>query len=173
MTLDSDRLTRTQAARVLGVAAKTLYTWEKEGKIAGPARDDRGWRYYTQAQIGAIRDLQSRQGKVGRSRSQTWLVGGDSGMRLSARNVLWGTVTHLVVAGVTAEVSLTLGDGQEITSIITRGSAEALGLAIGRRACAVVKATEVMIGADVGPPVPTDSLAESEDHSSGEKQIAS
>jgi len=44
-----------------------------------------------------------------------------------------------------AEVRLAIGD-QELVSIITRDSAERLGLAIGVEAHAVIKATEIMIG---------------------------
>jgi molybdopterin-binding protein len=44
-----------------------------------------------------------------------------------------------------AEVRLRIGD-QELTSIITRGSAERLRLRVGDQVLAVIKSTEVMIG---------------------------
>jgi molybdopterin-binding protein len=44
-----------------------------------------------------------------------------------------------------AEVTVSLGD-QELVSVITRGSAERLGLRLGDAVLAVVKSTEVMIG---------------------------
>lgn len=69
-------------------------------------------------------------------------------MALSARNHLTGTVNSVETDGVMAEVVVELGDGQEVTSTITRGSAERLDLAEGDQVAAVVKASEVMIEKD-------------------------
>jgi molybdopterin-binding protein len=63
---------------------------------------------------------------------------------ISARNHLRGRITRLQVDGIMAEVHLAIGD-QELVSVITRGSAERLGLRVGDEVYAVVKATEVMI----------------------------
>ncbi|HAF13752.1 MAG TPA: hypothetical protein DCK93_06530, partial [Blastocatellia bacterium] len=41
-----------------------------------------------------------------------------------------------------------LPGGQEIVSIITKVSAESLGLSVGKEAYAVIKASEVMIATD-------------------------
>ena len=68
-----------------------------------------------------------------------------AGLDISARNQLRGTVTAVTVDGVMAEVRLRIGD-QELTSIITRGAAERLRLAVGDEVVAVIKSTEVMIG---------------------------
>jgi molybdopterin-binding protein len=67
-------------------------------------------------------------------------------LEMSARNQLRARVSRIVFDGLMAEVTLALGD-QEMVSIITRSSAERLGLAVGREVVAVVKSTEVMIGA--------------------------
>ena len=69
-------------------------------------------------------------------------------MKISARNVLKGTVTKLTVGAVNDEIVLALPDGTEIVSIITRESAERLGLAVGKAAYAVIKASNVMIMTD-------------------------
>ena len=66
-------------------------------------------------------------------------------LEISARNRLRGRITHLRFDGLMAEVVLMIGD-QELVSMITRGSAERLGLRVGDEAFAVVKSTEVMIG---------------------------
>jgi molybdopterin-binding protein len=66
-------------------------------------------------------------------------------MELSARNQLRGTIKSVTLGNVMAEVVVDVG-GQEITSAITRGSAERLGLAEGDEVVAIVKATEVVIG---------------------------
>jgi molybdopterin-binding protein len=68
-------------------------------------------------------------------------------MALSARNSLSGTVVSVEKDGVMAEITLELGDGQTITSTITRASADRLDLAAGDSAAAVIKASEVMIEA--------------------------
>jgi molybdenum-pterin binding domain len=66
-------------------------------------------------------------------------------MELSARNKLPGTVKEVNLGQVMAEVTLQVGDN-EVTAIITRASAERLGLNVGDKAFALVKATEVMVG---------------------------
>jgi molybdopterin-binding protein len=66
---------------------------------------------------------------------------------LSARNQLPGTVTSVKLGAVVAEVRIAIGD-VEIVSVITRESAEHLGLKAGDRVTAVVKATEVMVAKD-------------------------
>jgi len=66
---------------------------------------------------------------------------------VSARNHLAGTVVGLAMDGLMAEVRLKIGD-QELVAVITRSSAERLGLAIGHRAFALVKSTDVLIGTE-------------------------
>jgi len=65
---------------------------------------------------------------------------------LSARNQLRGTVTNVVIDGVTAEVTIDVGNDQQITSVITRNSVERLGLKTGSPAIAIIKATDVLVG---------------------------
>lgn len=65
-------------------------------------------------------------------------------MQLSARNQLVGIVTSVKLGTVMAEVVLKVGDN-EIVAAITRASVERLGLKVGDKATAIVKATEVMI----------------------------
>lgn len=67
-------------------------------------------------------------------------------MELSARNQLSGTIVRIELGDVTAEVTVDIGGGQSIVSVITRGSVQRLGLKEGDQVVAVVKATEVLIG---------------------------
>lgn len=69
-------------------------------------------------------------------------------MKVSARNVLKGTVKQVVMGAVNTEVTIEIASGVEITSIITRASALQLGLAEGKEAYAVIKASNVMIAVD-------------------------
>jgi len=66
---------------------------------------------------------------------------------LSARNRLVGRVTALTLDGLMAEVRLAIGD-QELVSLITRASAERLGLHVGGSAMAVIKSTDVLIATE-------------------------
>lgn len=66
-------------------------------------------------------------------------------MKISARNVLKGTVKSVTVGAVNDEIVIELPGGQEIVAVITKNSAESLGLAPGKEAYAVVKASNVMV----------------------------
>jgi molybdate transport system regulatory protein len=68
-----------------------------------------------------------------------------TGLDISARNQLRGQVLGLTLEGVMAEVRVGIGD-QELTSVITRASAERLKLRVGDPVFALIKSTEVMIG---------------------------
>ena len=69
-------------------------------------------------------------------------------MKLSARNVLKGKVKQLKPGAVNTEVIVDLPGGVEIVSIITKESADRLGLAAGKEVYAVIKASNVMIATD-------------------------
>ena len=69
-------------------------------------------------------------------------------MKLSARNVIKGKVKKVTHGAVNSEVLLELADGTEVVAIITKTSAEGLGLAVGSEAYAVIKASSVMIAVD-------------------------
>jgi molybdopterin-binding protein len=69
-------------------------------------------------------------------------------MKLSARNILKGKVVQIKVGAVNTEVILELPGGAQIVSIITKESADNLGLAVGKSAYAVIKASSVMIAID-------------------------
>lgn len=69
-------------------------------------------------------------------------------MKISARNSLKGTVKQVTHGAVNSEVVIELPGGIEIVSIITKESAVALGLAPGKEAYAVIKASNVMVAVD-------------------------
>ncbi len=69
-------------------------------------------------------------------------------MNISARNVLKGTVKQIKTGVVNDEVTIELPGGAEIVSVITRSSAESLGLAEGKEVYAVIKASSVMIATE-------------------------
>ena len=69
-------------------------------------------------------------------------------MKISARNTLKGTVKKITPGAVNTEVVIALPGGLEIVSVITKESAENLGLTVGKEAYAVIKASDVMVGVD-------------------------
>lgn len=69
-------------------------------------------------------------------------------MNISARNVLKGTVKQVTTGAVNDEVTIELPGGTQIISVITRSSAESLGLSEGKEVYAVIKASSVMIATD-------------------------
>jgi molybdopterin-binding protein len=66
-------------------------------------------------------------------------------MKISARNVLKGTVKQITEGAINNEVILVLSNGLEITSVITKSSVKNLELKEGKEAYAVIKASNVMI----------------------------
>ena len=73
-------------------------------------------------------------------------------MKISARNVFPGKVTQVKIGAVNSEVDLATASGLEIVSIVTNESVKSLGLAVGKDATALVKASSVLVllgGTDV------------------------
>ncbi len=68
-------------------------------------------------------------------------------MKTSARNAYAGTVTFVHDGAVNAEVGLKVADGIELVTVVTRESVEALGLAPGRMATALIKSSFVILAA--------------------------
>ena len=69
-------------------------------------------------------------------------------MKISARNVLKGKVMNVTPGAVNAEIVIELAGGDQIISMITKESAEKLGLAKGKAVYAVIKASNVMVAID-------------------------
>ncbi len=66
-------------------------------------------------------------------------------MVISARNQLKGTVSTIIEGAVNNEITLTLADGEKLTTVITKHSSEALKLAEGKSAVAIIKAPWVIL----------------------------
>ena len=69
-------------------------------------------------------------------------------MALSARNQFVGTVVSVRHGAVMSEITVDIGGGHEIVSLISTSSAKRLKLKKGARAVAVIKSTEVIISTD-------------------------
>jgi molybdopterin-binding protein len=69
-------------------------------------------------------------------------------MKLSARNILKGTVVKVVPGSVNSEVTVRVAEGIEVVSIVSKNSVEHLGLKPGAAAYAIIKASNVILGVD-------------------------
>jgi molybdopterin-binding protein len=69
-------------------------------------------------------------------------------VKISARNILAATVKSVTPGVLDTEVVVELAPGIEVVSIITKRSAEKLGLRPGAKAYAIIKASNVMIGVE-------------------------
>ena len=70
-------------------------------------------------------------------------------MRVSARNTFLGKVTGVRKGAVSAEVTLSLKGGDTVVSVITKESADSMGLRKGMEAYAIIKASSVLLGKDL------------------------
>ena len=66
-------------------------------------------------------------------------------MKISARNQLKGTVKSIETGSVNAIVHIDIGNGNVISSTISIDAVKELGLAVGKEAYAIIKATSVML----------------------------
>jgi molybdopterin-binding protein len=69
-------------------------------------------------------------------------------MKISARNVLKGTVKSVAPGAVNTEVIIEVSPGLEVASVITKSSAENLDLKVGDIAYAVIKSSDVIVATD-------------------------
>ena len=69
-------------------------------------------------------------------------------MKISARNQLKGTVKSIETGSVNAIVHIDIGNGNIISSTIPIDAVKELGLAVGKEAYAIIKATSVMVGVE-------------------------
>ena len=78
-------------------------------------------------------------------KSSSVLLLTDANVRTSARNQLWGEVTRIADGSVNAEITLAMASGKTVCAVVTHDSVANLGLAVGARACAVFKASTVIL----------------------------
>jgi len=69
-------------------------------------------------------------------------------VKISARNQFSGTVKNIVKGPVSAEVTVSIAPGIDVVAVISTMSAEKLGLAVGKPAQVVIKASSVIVGVD-------------------------
>jgi molybdopterin-binding protein len=117
--------TAAEAARVLGISLDTLRRWDAGGKI-------RVERDASNRRIVPVSEVERLKGAEGSD-------------QLSARNRFRGVVRAVEIDGLLAQVEIDVTEPARLVAIITRDSAEQLGLEPGMAATGVVKATSVMV----------------------------
>ena len=118
-------LTAAAAARALGISVDTLRRWDRDGKIR-VERDAANRRLVPAQEIERLR-------------------GDTGGETLSARNRFRGVVRSVEVDGLLARIEIDVTEPARVVAIVTRESAEELGLKPGMSAAGVVKSTSVMV----------------------------
>jgi molybdopterin-binding protein len=68
-------------------------------------------------------------------------------MKLSARNVISGKVVAVTKGATTSHVKIEVASGFVVTASITNEAVDELGLAIGKPAVAIIKSSDVIVGA--------------------------
>lgn len=69
-------------------------------------------------------------------------------MKLSTRNVIPGKVVAVTKGVTTSHVKIEIAAGFVLTASITNEAVDELGLAVGRPATAIIKASDVIVGVD-------------------------
>src|SRR5919201_3420261 len=118
------RYSARESARLLWISLDTLRRWDREGRIR--TQRDRANR-----RVVPVSEVRRLTGKRRPS--------------LSARNRFRGVVSEVKIEGLLAQVELDVTEPARLVAVITRDSAEELGLRAGMSASAVVKATSVMV----------------------------
>jgi molybdate transport system regulatory protein len=97
----------------------------------------------------SVDSLGLKEGKAAYAiiKASSVMIGKDS-VKLSARNVLGGTIAVVQDGAVDSEVTLKLNGGSNLVAIITKESVKSLGLKVGESATAIVKASSVLVGVD-------------------------
>ena len=122
------------AALQLGISFPTIKQWIYKKKIRS-IQTAGGHHRIPRSEVDRL--LFRTRGRTEEERKQVV-------RRVSGRNQLVGRIESVRISGLMAEVKISIGV-QQITSIITAGSAREMHLKEGQTAAALIKATEVMI----------------------------
>jgi molybdopterin-binding protein len=136
-------LTQARLARLTGVHTMTVSKWERGVLAPNP---------HQRAILAALAGRGAGDSEPARELAE-FLNGAFlevtevQGMKLSASNQIKGKIIEMETGPVSTRVVLEIAPRVKITSVITTASARRLGLEIGKRVVAIIKATEVILGA--------------------------
>lgn len=140
-------LTQPRLARLTGVHPMTVSKWERG--VLRPNPPQRAILRALEAAAGGRPAPSPEAEELAAWLNQAYMdVSEVKGMKLSASNQLRGKVVGLTLGPVSAKIVLEIAPRVRITSVITSDSARRLGLKVGKKAVAIIKATEVIVGVD-------------------------
>ena len=120
----------------------------KEGAVnAEVALDIGGDELIAGITLDSLKHLNLTEGMevYGLIKAQWIILCEDNNLKTSARNRLCGTIARCHEGAVNSEVILELPGGKHLTAIITNESYRELGFKPGIRACALIKASHVIL----------------------------
>lgn len=137
-------------------SARNVFHGAVRGIVTGPVNDEITLALPSGDELVAVITHQSTRelglvvgGPVTAIVKAPWVVvatGGDTG-GLAARNQLHGRVAAITPGPVQVEVAIALPGGSTVRAVITADAARELGLAVGRPATAILKASQVVLAA--------------------------
>lgn len=98
---------------------------------------------------GAINNLGLKTGSEAYAivKASSVIIGTDlHDAKVSARNIFCGTIAKIVEGPVNTEIDVEIGGGNTVSAVITHDSSTRLELKVGGHACAMFKASSVIIG---------------------------
>jgi molybdopterin-binding protein len=104
----------------------------------------RGLNKYSSPSISLSTSLEQAQTK----NIEFEIVSPKKALKVSSRNVLKGIVKRVTTGSINTEITLEIVQKVELTSMITRVSAEELELSEGTEAYAVIKSNDIVIAKD-------------------------
>lgn len=123
-----------EAAQLLGVSDDTVRRWIDSGRLAADA-DYSGRQVVAGAELARVAVEQAKA------------AADERGAQVSARNRFVGLVTDVRIEGLVAQVEIQSG-ANHFVSLITADAARSLGIQVGARAVATIKATNVGVEID-------------------------
>ena len=124
------------AAQILGISYPTLKQWIYKRKLR-TVKTPGGHHRIPEAELDRYLYHSLYKGDIAERRRGF--------RRISGRNQLVGRVVAIKTSGLLAQVTLSIGGNQRITSIITSDAVREMRLKVGQTAAALIKSTEVMI----------------------------
>jgi molybdopterin-binding protein len=138
-------LTQTALAELVGVHPITVSKWERG--VLAPSRHQAELLKALASPPGRSTAHGTHVARLAQALNRAFIeVVEVENMKLSASNSLRGKVVELDIGPISSRVIIEIAPGVRVTSVITSASVKRLGLKLGSRATAIIKATDVIVG---------------------------
>ena len=92
-----------------------------------------------------VMQLEQGDAVIALIKASSVIISDDVNISSSARNKLCGAISQILPGAVNTDVTIDLGEGKSVSSVITNVSADNLALKTGHQACALFKAGSVIL----------------------------